>query len=74
MPLLSPQGAELAFGMLPLLDRAAFVVDEGERIGLIGRNGTGKSSLLAVIDGRLHLDDGEIKRRDALRTPERSST
>jgi len=68
MPLLSLQGAELAFGMLPLLDRAAFVVDEGERIGLIGRNGTGKSSLLAVIDGRLHLDDGEIKRRDALRT------
>ncbi len=68
MPLLTLQDAELAFGHLPLLDRAAFTVDDGERIGLIGRNGTGKSSLLAVVAGTLDLDDGSCTRRDGLRT------
>ena len=51
MSLVTLQDAELAFGLHPLLDRADLVVDEGERIGLIGRNGTGKSSLLQVIAG-----------------------
>ncbi|MFO1304726.1 MAG: ATP-binding cassette domain-containing protein [Burkholderiales bacterium] len=68
MPLLTLQDAELAFGLLPLLDRAALVVDEREHVGLIGRNGTGKSSLLHVIHGTLALDEGELKRRDGLRT------
>ena len=45
--------AELAFGTQPLLDRAEFSVDPGERIGLIGRNGTGKSCLLGAILGRI---------------------
>jgi ATP-binding cassette subfamily F protein uup len=67
MPLLILQDAELAFGLHPLLDRAALTVDEGERIGLIGRNGTGKSSLFEVLAGRADLDDGQIKRRDGLR-------
>ena len=67
MPLLTLQDAELAFGLHPLLDRASFAVDDGERIGLIGRNGTGKSSLLNVIADRAYLDDGDIKRRDGLR-------
>ena len=67
MTLLAIQDAELAFGLTPLLDRASLVVQDGERIGLIGRNGTGKSSLLAAIAGRLELDDGEIRRRDGLR-------
>jgi ATP-binding cassette subfamily F protein uup len=67
MPLLSLQDAELAFGLHPLLDRASFAIDDGERIGLIGRNGTGKSSLLNVIAGRQDLDDGEMKRRDGMR-------
>jgi ATP-binding cassette subfamily F protein uup len=58
--------AELAFGLHPLLDRAGLTVLEGDRIGLIGRNGTGKSSLLNVIAGRLALDAGELKRRDGL--------
>ena len=66
MPLLSLQSAELAFGLHPLLDRADFAVDDGERIGLIGRNGTGKSSLLNVIAGSIALDDGDMKRRDGL--------
>ncbi len=68
MPLLTLQDAELAFGLHPLLDRADFSVDDGERIGLIGRNGTGKSSLLAVIAGNADLDGGALKRRDGLRT------
>jgi len=65
--LLSLLDAELAFGDLPLLDGAGLAVAEGERIGLIGRNGTGKSSLLGVIAGAIGLDGGEIKRRDGLR-------
>ena len=44
MPTLTIQDAQLAYGLHPLLDRAALAVDAGERIGLIGRNGTGKSS------------------------------
>jgi ATP-binding cassette subfamily F protein uup len=67
MPLLTLADAELAFGLHPLLDRAAFAVRSGERIGLIGRNGTGKSTLLKVIAGDLPLDAGEIRRRDGLR-------
>jgi len=67
MPLLSLQGAELAFGLHPLLDRADFSVEAGERIGLIGRNGTGKSSLLDVIAGRAELDGGELAAPDGLR-------
>ena len=66
MTLLTMLDAELAFGLHPLLDRAALTVLEGDRIGLIGRNGTGKSSLLNVVAGRLDLDDGEVKRRDGL--------
>jgi len=66
MTLATVLDAELAFGLQPLLDRAALTVLEGDRIGLIGRNGTGKSSLLGVIAGRLELDSGEVKRRDGL--------
>jgi len=66
MTLFTLQDAELAFGLHPLLDRANLAVQEGERIGLIGRNGTGKSSLLAAIAGLIALDDGELKRRDGL--------
>jgi ATP-binding cassette subfamily F protein uup len=58
--------AQLAYGDLPLLDRAALTVLEGDRIGLIGRNGSGKSSLLRVIAGLAQLDDGELKTRDGL--------
>src|SRR3954471_3282345 len=66
MPLLTLADAELAYGDLPLLDRASFALETGERIGLIGRNGTGKSSLLKIIAGQMALDDGELKRRDGL--------
>jgi len=67
MPLIVLKAAELAYGLHPLLDHADLVVDDGERIGLIGRNGTGKSSLLDVIASVRDLDDGELSRRDGLR-------
>jgi ATP-binding cassette subfamily F protein uup len=67
MSLVSLQDAELAFGLHPLLDRAQLAVADGERVGLIGRNGTGKSSLLGVIAGDVPLDDGEVRRRDGAR-------
>jgi ATP-binding cassette subfamily F protein uup len=58
--------AQLAFGLLPLLDGANLTVSAGERLGLIGRNGTGKSSLLAALAGILPLDAGEVRRREGL--------
>jgi ATP-binding cassette subfamily F protein uup len=67
MPLVTLADAELAYGLQPLLDRASLAVRSGERIGLIGRNGTGKSTLLRVIAGDLPLDGGELRRRDGLR-------
>lgn len=60
------QAAELAFGDQPLLDRADLTVTDGERIGIIGRNGTGKSSLLRVIAGADKLDDGTKTVMDGL--------
>jgi ATP-binding cassette subfamily F protein uup len=67
MPLLTLIDAELAFGAHPLLDRAGFNLEPGERVGLIGRNGTGKSSLLEVITGRIPLDAGEYQKPAGLR-------
>jgi len=67
MPLITLRNAELAYGLHPLLDRADLAVDEGERVGLIGRNGTGKSSLLQALADRIALDDGEVARQDGLR-------
>jgi ATP-binding cassette subfamily F protein uup len=67
MPLLTLADAELAYGLHPLLDRASLAVRSGERVGLIGRNGTGKSTLLKLIAGELALDGGEVRRRDGLR-------
>jgi len=67
MPLLTLLDAQLAYGDFPLLDRAAFSMESGERIGLIGRNGTGKSSLLSVITGAATLDDGELRKSESTR-------
>lgn len=64
--LLTLQDAELAFGDQPLLDHANLTVMDGERIGVIGRNGTGKSSLLRVIAGADKLDDGSKTVMDGL--------
>ncbi|WP_454693155.1 ATP-binding cassette domain-containing protein [Achromobacter aegrifaciens] len=58
---------QLAYGHHPLLDHADFAIQAGERIGLIGRNGAGKSSLLRLLDGRTQPDDGDIARSSGLR-------
>jgi ATP-binding cassette subfamily F protein uup len=67
MSLVTLIDSHLAYGDRPLLDGAELVVRPGERVGLIGRNGTGKSTLLRVIAGIAQLDDGEVQRRDGLR-------
>ena len=59
MPLITLSRASLAFGHHPLLDATDFQLDARERIGLIGRNGTGKSSLLRVLAGITDLDSGD---------------
>jgi len=60
MPLAILDKLELAFGHWPLMDGASLVIDKGERIGLIGRNGAGKSSLLKVVSGAIRPDAGEL--------------
>jgi ATP-binding cassette subfamily F protein uup len=67
MAVISLSDAQLAFGHLPLLDHAEFSLEAGERVGLIGRNGTGKSSLLKIIAGLAVLDDGLLVLQQGLR-------
>ena len=67
MSLIAVLNAQIAFGERPLLDEAQLTVRAGERLGLIGRNGTGKSTLLGVLAGKTRLDDGELQRREGLR-------
>jgi ATP-binding cassette subfamily F protein uup len=67
MSLITLLDSHLAYGDRPLLDGAQLSVRAGERVGLIGRNGTGKSTLLRVIAGLAQLDDGEMQRRDSMR-------
>ncbi len=66
--LITLSNAQLAYGHHPLLDQTDFSIQPGERIGLIGRNGAGKSSLLKILDGRSVLDDGELMRLGGLKT------
>jgi ATP-binding cassette subfamily F protein uup len=67
MAVLSLSGAHLAYGHVALLDAAALSLEAGERVGLIGRNGAGKSSLLKVIAGFEKLDDGLLQQTQGLR-------
>ena len=67
MPYITLDKAALAFGHVALLDNVDFQLDEGERVGLIGRNGGGKSSLLKVLAGQAQLDDGTVWRQPATR-------
>ena len=68
MSVISLSNAQLAYGHVALLDHAEFSLEAGERVGLIGRNGTGKSSLLKVIAGLSRLDDGLLTLQQGLRT------
>ncbi len=67
MAVLSLSNAHLAFGHVALLDGAALSLEAGERLGLIGRNGAGKSSLLKIIAGLEKLDDGLLQLTQNLR-------
>ncbi|CAG9178476.1 ATP-binding cassette domain-containing protein [Cupriavidus respiraculi] len=68
MALFSISDAQLAFGHVALLDHADFALEAGERVGLIGRNGSGKSSLLKIVAGLSAPDDGLIARQSGVRT------
>jgi ATP-binding cassette subfamily F protein uup len=68
MSLYSISDAQLAFGHVALLDHADFSLEAGERVGLIGRNGAGKSSLLKIVAGLAAPDDGLVTRQSELTT------
>jgi ATP-binding cassette subfamily F protein uup len=67
MSLITLGNAHLAYGHHPLLDGAELSIETGEHIGLVGRNGTGKSSLLRVLAGETALDDGRVTLQGGLR-------
>ncbi|CAH2893378.1 MAG: Bis-ABC ATPase Uup [uncultured Paraburkholderia sp.] len=68
MSLYTITGAQLAFGHVALLDHADFSLESGERVGLIGRNGAGKSSLLKIVAELAKPDDGLVTRQQNLTT------
>src|ERR1700704_2272957 len=67
MAVLSLSNAHLAYGHVALLDDANFSLETGERLGLIGRNGAGKSSLLKILAGLEKPDDGLLQMTQGLR-------
>ena len=68
MPLVSLDDVSIAFGHRPLLDHAALQIEPRERVSVIGRNGTGKSTLLKILGGEIAPDSGTVWRQPALRT------
>ena len=67
MALITFLNAQLAFGHVPLLDHTDFVLEAGERVGVIGRNGTGKTSFLKILGGLEKADDGTLQLQQNLR-------
>src|SRR5664279_4795190 len=65
--LISANGLALAFGAAPLLEEVTLTVAPGEKVGLVGRNGCGKTSLFKILAGESEADSGEISRRRGLR-------
>ncbi|MBF5007509.1 ATP-binding cassette domain-containing protein [Diaphorobacter caeni] len=68
MALITLLDAQLAFGHVALLDHADFALENSERVGLIGRNGAGKSSLLKILAGMAKADDGKLHVQQGLRS------
>jgi ABC transport system ATP-binding/permease protein len=68
MALITLLDAQLAYGHVPLLDHTDFALETAERVGLIGRNGAGKSSLLRILSGLERPDDGNLQMQQGLRT------
>ena len=66
MPLVTLDQVSMAYGHLPLLDDATLKVDAGERVCIIGRNGTGKSTLLQILAGDVKPDGGAIWRQPGI--------
>src|SRR5512140_2996665 len=67
MALITLLNAQLAYGHVALLDHTDFALESGERVGLIGRNGAGKSSLLKILAGLEKADDGTLQLQQGLR-------
>jgi ATP-binding cassette subfamily F protein uup len=67
MALITLIDAHLAFGHVALLDKTGFSLESGERVGLIGRNGAGKSSLLKILGGMEKPDDGMVQFQQGVR-------
>jgi ATP-binding cassette subfamily F protein uup len=68
MALIGTREVTVAFGGPPILDRASFSIDPGERVALLGRNGAGKSTLMKLLDGAIEPDSGEVIRQSRLTT------
>ncbi len=66
MSIFSIDGLSLAFGTHVLLDKADFSLEAGERVCLIGRNGTGKTTLMRLIQGEMQADEGDLRKKDGL--------
>src|SRR4051795_254547 len=67
MPLVSLDRVSIAYGHLPLLDEVALQIEARERVSVIGRNGTGKSTLLRILAGEILPDAGTVWRQPSLR-------
>ncbi|MCB1874083.1 MAG: ABC-F family ATP-binding cassette domain-containing protein, partial [Gammaproteobacteria bacterium] len=67
MALVTLRQVQLGFGGPLLLDDVSFSIGDGERVCLLGRNGTGKSTLMKLIAGDLQPDDGELAVRQGAR-------
>ncbi len=67
MPLIRLNNVSIAYGTHALLDNADFQLDPGEKVGLLGRNGEGKSTLMKIIAGNVHADNGEVWRQSEIK-------
>ena len=67
MPLIRLKNVSIAYGTHALLNNAEFQLDPGEKVGLLGRNGEGKSTLMKIIAGNVNADNGEVWREPTLK-------